>query len=157
MTPTDAAELATHPLLADLPTDALRLLGPHARPCYFPTGHRIFVEDRPADRFWLLGGGRVALDLHPPGRGTLVVETLGAGDLLGWSWLCPPYRWRFGATAVLPTPALEFDGRAVRDLCEEHPEVGYPLARRVLAALADRVHASRVRLLDLYGPPVRHG
>jgi CRP-like cAMP-binding protein len=142
--------LTEHRFLADLPKTALSRLAEHAQYRDVPEGHRFFAEGEPADRFWLIRDGRVALDLHAPGRGWLIVETLGDGDVLGWSWLCPPYRWRFEAVALHPTRTVELDGTSIRELCDADPAVGYLLSRRLLAVVAERLHATRIRLLDLY-------
>lgn len=88
-----------------------------------------------------------------PGRPNLIVETLGRGDVIGFSWLSPPHRWQFGAEAVEPTEAFELDGATVMALCDRHPELGYQLALRLLAAAVQRLQATRIRLLDLYGAP----
>lgn len=120
----------------------------------FPTGTRIFAEDEEADRFWILRSGRVALDVHVPGRGPEVVETLGEGELLGWSWLFEPYRWHLGALVRDPVHADEFDARQVRAAIEEDPAFGLAVTRCVASvAIGRRLRASRMRLLDLYGAP----
>lgn len=116
-------------------------------------GHRFFEEGEPADRFWLIHAGRVLLDLHVPGRGDLTIESLGPGTVLGWSWLFPPYEWRFGAVAVEPVGAIVFDGRAVRVMCRADPALGYELLNRFAAIMLDRLQNTRMRLLDLYGAP----
>ena len=102
--------------------------------------------------FWLIRSGSVALDLHVPGAGQLIVETLGMGDALGWSWLVAPYISTLGAVTVQPTEAFHFDGPAVRALCDADPQLGYELTRRFLAVAANRLQASRARLLDRYVP-----
>ena len=96
---------------------------------------------------------QVALDLHTPQR-TVLVETLGPGTVLGWSWLFPPYRWHFGATALVQTLAVELDGPGVRELCARDPVLGHDLMSRFLAVVVDRMQATRVRLLDLYRSPL---
>jgi CRP-like cAMP-binding protein len=88
-----------------------------------------------------------------PGRGDVVVETLGPGAVLGWSWLFEPYRWHFGAVAVEETLTVEMDGAGVRRLCEQDPALGYELTRRFMAVVVHRLQANRMRLLDLYGGP----
>ncbi|GHH82853.1 hypothetical protein GCM10018793_43480 [Streptomyces sulfonofaciens] len=119
-----------------------------------PAGTRIFEEDGEAHRFWILRTGRVALDVHTPGRGTDVVETLGSGELLGWSWLFEPYRWHLGAQVLHATRAYEFDAHEVRAAIEEDPAFGLAVTRCVASvAIGRRLKASRMRLLDLYGPP----
>lgn len=144
------AELGGHAFLRGM---ADRHLATLARACWvapMPAGHRLFEEGGAAHRFWILQTGHVALDVHTPGRRRLLVETLGPGDLVGLSWLVPPYEWQFGATAVQDTVAFEVNALAVRAACEENTALGYELLRRVMAAAASRLHATRVRMLDLY-------
>ncbi|MFD5319218.1 cyclic nucleotide-binding domain-containing protein [Streptomyces sp. NPDC127098] len=119
----------------------------------FPADSRLFEEGQPADRFWLLTSGSVALDIHVSGRPAPIIETLGPGDLLGWSWLFPPYRWHLGARALSPVACDEFEVRAVRARCDADPAFGYDLARAVAAVVGQRLKATRMRLLDVYGPP----
>ncbi|WP_069816450.1 cyclic nucleotide-binding domain-containing protein [Streptomyces sp. TP-A0874] len=125
-----------------------------ARDVVFPQDTRIFEEGGPAENFWIIHSGTVSLDLEVPGRGRITVENLGMGDLLGWSWLFPPYTWHFGAEAFSTVRAYEFDSGRVRSLCEEDPALGYGLARSVAEILARRLETSRTKLVDLYA---RHG
>ncbi len=123
-----------------------------AREVAFPAGARIFEEHRTADRFWIIRSGGVSLDLHVPGRRSAVIETLGQGDLVGWSWLFPPRSWHMGAEAQSPVRAWEFDAEAVRKLCREDPEFGYVFVLACAEVIGHRLERARVRLLDLYGP-----
>ncbi|MCC9306091.1 cyclic nucleotide-binding domain-containing protein [Kitasatospora sp. RB6PN24] len=123
----------------------------------FPGGTRIFEEGGEADRFWIVGSGLVALDVHVPGRPEPVVETLGEGELVGWSWLFEPYRWHLGARTRTAVLAREFDARQVRGACEEDPAFGLAVTHCVAQVIARRLQATRTRLLDLYGPPPGHG
>jgi len=146
----------THPrpprTLNALPVEGRERLMALAREVYFPPGSRLFEEGYVADRFWIIRTGSVALDLHVPGRRSATVETLGPDELLGWSWLFPPYTWHLGAEAFTPVRTLEFDASAVRRLCDEDPPLGYALARCVAETVGKRLAAARTRLLDLYGP-----
>ncbi|MFF3886018.1 cyclic nucleotide-binding domain-containing protein [Streptomyces sp. NPDC001914] len=128
-----------------------------ARDLAFPGGTRIFEEGEDADRFWIIRSGTVALDIHLPGRGRAVVETIGAGGLLGWSWLCPPRQWHLAAETRDPVSVWEFDAAAVRDLCAEDTALGLSLVTAVAETIGDRLRATRTRLLDLYGPPGPEG
>jgi len=123
-----------------------------AREVSFEAGTRLFEEGRRADRFWIVRTGTIALDLRVPGRRPAVIETLGHGELVGWSWHFPPHIWHLGAEAMSPVRAWEFDADAVRALCESEPEFGRAIAVWVGRVVAQRLHASRVRLLDLYAP-----
>ena len=101
--------LTLHGFVGDLNEEWLRRLATAGRPVFRSTGHRLFREDAPAKRFWLVHSGVVALDFHVPGRGEIVVERVGPGTVVGWSWARPPYRWRFGAVVAEDIRAVEFD------------------------------------------------
>ncbi|MFF2807381.1 cyclic nucleotide-binding domain-containing protein [Streptomyces sp. NPDC058000] len=135
-----------------MPPDRRRRLTEVAHEVALPRATRLFEEGRRADRFWIIRSGRVALDQRVPGRRAAIVETLGRDELLGWSWLFPPYIWHLGAETVGPVEAHEFDAVAVRALCEEDPLLGRAVYRYVAETVAERLHGTRTRLLDLYGP-----
>lgn len=143
--------LASHPFLHDLPEAWLERLSYQGKRSVHHAGTRLFREGNPADRFWLIREGRVSLEFTVPGRGEVVIEQIGPGTVLGWSWLLSPYRWHFSAVAVEQVLAIELDARGVRRLCEEDPALGYELTRRFAAILVDRLQAARMRLVDLYG------
>jgi CRP/FNR family cyclic AMP-dependent transcriptional regulator len=147
------ARVAAQPFFADLSPQLLRELGAQGEPVRYVAGERIFADGGVADRFWLLESGTVALDLHVPGRGDQVIETIGAGTVLGWSWFQPPFRWQFGATARGPVTAIVFDAVAVRGRCDADPELGYAVLRRFTPVIIERLQAARLRLLDLWGSP----
>lgn len=148
------AALGGHEFFHGMPASWLDRLAKVAHRVEVPARRRLFEEGQRADRFWLVEAGLVAIDLHVPGRGSVIIESLGPGAVLGWSWLFPPYEWRFGAAAVEPVRALVLDGRAVRTLCAMDPSLGYDLTRRFAAVLLDRLQNTRLRLLDLYGAPL---
>jgi CRP/FNR family cyclic AMP-dependent transcriptional regulator len=145
-------------LLGDVP--ALRALTPKhcetlagcARNRVFAPGELIMREGAPADAFYVVRVGAVALETAVPGRGTVVVETLHDGDLLGWSWLVPPYRTQFDARSVGTTRAVELDGACLRGKCDADPALGYALLRLLATVFAERLRDTRLRLLDLYRP-----
>ncbi|WP_340562241.1 cyclic nucleotide-binding domain-containing protein [Streptomyces sp. GSL17-111] len=141
----------THPFRLLPPRGRERLLA-LGRPVRFPAGTRIFREGRHADRFWVIRSGTVTLDLHVAGRRPAHIETLHPGDLLGWSWMVPPYTWRLGAQAAGDVSALEFDAAAVRGVCDDDPELGRALAVQVAEIIGRRLQRTRTRLLDLYAP-----
>jgi CRP-like cAMP-binding protein len=123
-----------------------------AREVQIPQNTRLFEEGGHADRFWIIRSGTAALDMHVPGRRAPVVETLGIGDLVGWSWLFEPFVWHLGAQTVTAVQAYEFDAVAVRLMCLDDPEFGRAVEHWVGRVLAHRLQAARTRLLDLYGP-----
>ncbi|MFJ8160073.1 Crp/Fnr family transcriptional regulator [Streptomyces sp. NPDC096136] len=135
-----------------LPPDCRTRLMEMAREVNFTEGARLFREGGHADRFWIVRSGTVTLDVHVPGRRAAVVENLGAGQLVGCSWLFKPYTWHLGAEAMTPVRAYEFDAERVRMLMDSDPVFGSALGRWVAEVLAHRLQATRVRLLDLYAP-----
>lgn len=141
-----------HGVFGALPEEHRDQLLQLAREVSFPADHRIFEEGGRADRFWIIRSGQVALDLHVPGRRAPVVETLRCCELLGWSWLFPPYRWELGARTESPVRADEFDAAQVRALCDADPVLGKALYVHVAGVVAHRLKSARTRLLDLYGP-----
>ncbi|WP_210748508.1 cyclic nucleotide-binding domain-containing protein [Actinomadura latina] len=142
-----AADLAREPFLHGMRSADLARLATTARVAGFPAGRRIIAQSEPAERFWLIREGTVALDLHTPERGTVVVDMFGPGSALGWSWLFRPYQWRFGATACTDVRAVEFDGRLIRTLCAVDPALGYELTRRFTELVVDRLQAAQIQLL----------
>ena len=153
-----AARISAHPFFAALTDAQLAALSEDAITETFTAGQRLFDEGGIADRFWLIEQGNIALDMRIPGRGDQIVETLGPGTVLGWSWLHPPYRWHFGAVARLATTAIAFDAASVRRRCDADPAFGYAMLRAFTPVITERLQATRLRLLDLYAAPsqVRH-
>ncbi|WP_225829911.1 Crp/Fnr family transcriptional regulator [Streptomyces sp. NK08204] len=139
-------------MTAALPAEHRERLMRAAREVSFEAGTRLFEEGRRADRFWIVRTGTVALDLRVPGRRPAVIESLGHGELVGFSWHFPPYLWQLGAEAMSPVRAWEFHAETVRAMCAADAEFGRAIAVWVGRVVAHRLHASRVRLLDLYAP-----
>jgi CRP/FNR family cyclic AMP-dependent transcriptional regulator len=148
MTEVTAAALATHPFLHGMSRPHLAILAESASDVVFPARHRLFEDGGRAGRCWLIQSGYVALDLNVPGQGRMKIETIGMGELLGWSWLFPPFTWAFGAVTIGPVEAFELDGRAVRASCAADPEFGYELTRRLARVVANRLQATRIRLIS---------
>lgn len=153
MTEVIPSALATHPFLHRMPHGQLDTLATVATDVTFPARHRIIEEGGHASKFWLIRSGRVLLDLNVPGQGRLVVEPVCMGQLLGWSWLFPPFRWAFGAIADAPVEAFELDAAPVRAWCAADPALGYELTRRLAEVVARRLEATRTRLLTTSSHP----
>jgi CRP/FNR family transcriptional regulator, cyclic AMP receptor protein len=142
-----ASIVGAHPFLRGLAPDQVERLASAARHVSLPAQSRLFEEGAIAGSFWLIDAGQVALDMLVPGVGRVVIESLGRGDVLGLSWLHPPYQWRYGAVSTQPLQAFEFDAASVRAACEQDPALGYALLIRLSAVAARRLHATRARLL----------
>jgi CRP-like cAMP-binding protein len=145
--------LAAHPFFRDLAPVHLALLVGCATNVRFDGGAFLFRTGEEANRFFLLREGAVALEAAAPGKPPLVVQTLGAGEILGWSWLVPPYHWVFDARALEPTRAIALDGKCLREKCEADHDLGYELLKRIAHILWERLEAARLQLLDAYAPP----
>ncbi len=140
--------LGAQPFLRGMPPRQLAILAGLARHEKYQAGQRMFEEDCVADRFFIIDAGQVTLDACVPGRGRIILERLGRSDVVGLSWLMPPYQWRFGAVASQPMQAFVFDARAVRAACDADPVLGYELSRRFSAVVVRRLQAARSRLLE---------
>jgi CRP-like cAMP-binding protein len=143
--------LAGHEFFAVLEPADLDLIAGCGRNVVFKAGAIIARAGEPADHFFVIRHGRVALEVDTPGRGALVVETARPGDVVGWSWLFPPYEWRFDARAAAEVHAIALDGACLRAKCDDDPALGYRLMKRFSSVVVDRLETTRLRLLDLYG------
>ena len=139
------------PLFAGLSDDALSLIAGCGGNVHFDSGDLLFRQGDPADTFFVLRDGSVALDTYVPARGALTIDTIEARDVVGWSWLFAPYRWHFDARALVPLRATAFDGVCLRGKCEADPKLGYDLISRFAQVMIDRLQSTRLRLLDIYG------
>jgi CRP/FNR family transcriptional regulator, cyclic AMP receptor protein len=146
-------QLAGVPPFSRLTTAHLSRVATTAREVTFPAGATVFSEGQLASGCWLIISGQVGLGTHVPGRGQVVVQTLGPGDLLGWSWLVPPHHWHFTATASTRVSAVEFDTARLRELADADPALGYPLSLGLFEIVVARLQSTRSRVLDLYGNP----
>ena len=144
--------LGSYPFFAGLSADAVRLMAGCASNMHFLAGDYIFNEGEAASRFYVIRHGRVALEIHSPARGPLLIDSMDDGEVLGWSWLVPPYKYFCDARAVTPVSATALDGACIRGKAEADPELGYQLLKHVTAVMYQRLQSTRVRLLDIYGP-----
>jgi len=151
MTTTLAEILADAPFFAGLRPDTIDLVAGCGSNVQFEPGALIFREGEQADAFYLLRHGSIAIEAYAPNSGPLVIETLEAGDVLGWSWLFEPHRWHFDAHALTAVRATAFDGVCLRGKCDADPQLGYELVSRFAQTLIERLQWTRLRLLDVYG------
>ena len=140
--------IAEHPFLRGLAPAHLRTLADNALLMSWQPGEVIFREGDPANRFYLIRQGKVALESGQRDEAPVLIQQIGAGDVLGWSWLFPPFYWRFDARAVEPTSAIFFYGTRLREKSEESPGLGYELMKRMVAVVIQRLQATRKQLLN---------
>jgi len=143
--------LEKQPFLAGVEGRHRRLMLGCARNRRFNTGAYLLREGAPADEFYLIRQGRVALEIASPDKAPIVIATLGTGDIVGASWLIPPYLWRLDARAVEPVLAIGMDAACLRGKCEEDHDLGYEMMKRFMPVLIERLHGTRLQILDVYG------
>jgi|SRR5450759_324870 len=142
--------LAEHPFFKEFAPEYLQLMKGCASNAFYRAGTHIFREDEDASHFYVIRQGKVALEISAGSLGMITIETLDAGEVLGWSWLFPPYRWHFSARAVEPTRVTMLDGICLRTKCNEDHDLGYELVRQAAAVMMQRLQATRLQLLDAY-------
>ena len=144
--------LAEHAFFKELDPRYLQLLVGCASNVRFEAGQYIFREGEEANQFYLIRHGKVGVEIHAAERGSITIQTLGEGEVLGWSWLIPPYQWQFDARAVELTRAIALDGKCLRSKSEEDHDLGYELLKRFVHVVEERLQATRLQLLNIYEP-----
>jgi CRP/FNR family cyclic AMP-dependent transcriptional regulator len=142
--------LAKHPFFAGLEPRYMELLTGCASNVRYKAGDILFREGEAAQQFFVIREGIVRLEVYAPGQGEITIQTVDEGDVLGWSWLFPPYRWHFTGRATTPVRALALDGECLRGKCEQDHSLGYEFLKRFSHIMLDRLQATRLQLLDLY-------
>jgi CRP-like cAMP-binding protein len=145
-----ASILRDHPVLLELEPQHIDLIVGCASNARFNPGEFIFRAGQPANAFYVIRRGRVSIETFTPHRGAIAIETVSDGDVLGWSWLIPPYTWHFDARALNLTRAIAFDAQCLRNKCEGDAKLGYELLKRFANIMGMRLEAARLQLLDLY-------
>jgi CRP/FNR family cyclic AMP-dependent transcriptional regulator len=151
---TMVTRVSLHPFLAGLNRPQLVLLTDCAISIRFKPGEIILRAGDRADRFFLIETGKVVLESGGDHGESVVVDTIGAGDLLGWSWMFPPYAWQFTARAVAPTRAIFFAGSVLREYCERDHSLGYELMKRINAVMTRRMQNARQKMLGIHSGKV---
>jgi CRP/FNR family cyclic AMP-dependent transcriptional regulator len=141
------AQVAVHPFLIGISAPHIRLLADCAMRSQFAIGQVIFRKGETANRFYLIERGRVALE-SSSGAEIVKIDEVGAGDLLGWSWIFPPYVWHFDARAIEPTRAIFLYGTILREYCEADPALGYELFKRMSEVMMHRLQTARTKLSE---------
>ena len=145
--------ISEHPFFENLSPEHLETIAGCARNVVFQPGEFIFKEGETANEFYLLRFGKVALEMYIPHIGPLTIQTIEEGNVFGWSWLFPPYRWHYDARALELTRALAMDGKCLRDKIEKDKILGYELMQRFAQVMKDRLIATRLQLADIYKNP----
>lgn len=145
--------LREHPFCQGLDDAAIDLMSGCAQNVQFPEDAMIARADGPCDHLYLIRFGTAAREMRVPGREPLIIETLDEGEILGWSWIVPPYQWTYDVRAVTIVRAISVDATCVRAKCDQDHSFGYEIYHRIVRVMADRLATARLRLADLYAPP----
>jgi CRP/FNR family transcriptional regulator, cyclic AMP receptor protein len=146
--------LAQHPFFEGFAPEYRELLVSCASNVVLQPRTYLFREGQEASHFYLVRQGKLALEGYPPQRPPIVIQTVEEGEILGWSWLIPPYKWSFDARAVDLVRAVALDGTCLRRKCEENHDLGYEFLKRFAYIIDQRLQATRLQLLDVYAPHV---
>jgi CRP-like cAMP-binding protein len=144
--------LAGHRLFGELEARHIEVLAAHAAGQRFGAGATVFRQGTEARCCHVILEGTVSLEVVSPHGRALTIQTLGSDEILGWSWLFPPWRWHFDARALTATETLTLDGPRVREACDRDPVLGYALMKQLSGVIHQRMQAARMQLIDLYGP-----
>jgi CRP/FNR family cyclic AMP-dependent transcriptional regulator len=142
--------LREHPFLEGMPQRYLEFLTGCAANVRFAAGEFLFKEGELAKAAYLVREGRIALEAHQPGRGATLIATVEGGQVFGWTWLYPPYRWLFDARAIEPVRAITLQGDCLRGKCEADHNLGYELLKRFLREVDRQIQRIHLQLLDVY-------
>ncbi|MBI5094993.1 MAG: cyclic nucleotide-binding domain-containing protein [Candidatus Hydrogenedentes bacterium] len=143
--------LVAHPLLAGMDARHIARIAECASHATFASNQHLFRAGENADVCYLIRHGHVSVEIYDAQRGPITVQTLGEPSALGWSWLIPPYKWCFDARAIELTRVISLNTARLRVLCEQDHDLGYELLQRFAQVIAERLHAARFQLLDIYG------
>lgn len=147
--------LHSHPFFAGMSEDMLKTLAGCCSNEVFEAGDLVFREGGDADKFYVIRTGTIAVEIAAPPHGKVLLQTLHEDDVLGWSWLVPPYRWSFDARATTPARLISLDAVCLRGKLEGDHELAYHLMRRFIGVMGDRLHAARLQMMDIYASPAR--
>ena len=142
--------LEGHVFFKGLDPEYLELIAGCGKNIVFNAGEVIAHEGDPADHFYIVRGGMAAIQVHLPEKGAVTLQTVGDNDIIGWSWLFPPYRWNFDVKAIEKTKMIALDGKCLRNKCEENHDLGYEMMKRFSQILTRRLSAARMQILDVY-------
>ena len=145
--------IAGHEVFRGLDPQIIDVLAEFASEREFGKDEVVFRHGEPARNFYLVRSGEIVVEVAAIEGPPLVLQRLGEGALLGWSWLIPPYRWNFQARAKKAARVLEFDGEAIRGHCEQDPHTGYEILKRFVQLMSERLETARTRMMEEWSPP----
>lgn len=145
-------ELTEEGFFAGLDAAYMQFLVEQAQRCHADQNQILFRHGNRATWFYLISHGEVSIEIPAIEGPTMQLQSLGAGRILGWSWLIPPYKWSFQARAVEASELIAINGAAVLERCEEDPRFGYELFKRFSALMSRRLSEARARMMEEWEP-----
>ncbi len=142
--------LAEHPFVRGLKPEQIATIAGCAANARVDAGQYLYRDGDEANQFFIIRRGKIAIEAFHPTEGPMTIQTYGDGEILGWSWLVPPYRWRFSGKALELTRLLTLDGKCLRGKCEVDHDLGYELLKRFADILATCLDSARMQLIDMY-------
>ncbi|MDI9550002.1 MAG: cyclic nucleotide-binding domain-containing protein [Chloroflexota bacterium] len=142
--------IVEHPFFRGLRAEYVTLIARCAGNVRFAPSQYLFHEGEIADRFFLVRRGLVSLEIFVPGRGPVSIQTVGEQEVIGWSWMVRPYRWRYTARALEQTRAVAFDASCMRRKCDANHDLGYEMMLRFAGIISYRLQATRLQFMDIY-------
>lgn len=144
-------DLKLHPFFGKFKVDYLNIIADCGSTVNFKAGEVIFKEGDSASACYVVQQGEVARELFAAGKGAMTLQTRGHGEILGTSWLFPPYQWLTDARAVSDVKAIRLDAQCLRAKCESDPVMGYEFIREFAKLFRKRLQYAQIQLLDMYG------
>ena len=142
--------LMAHPFFKGMKDAHIELIAGCGKNEHYDEGIYLFKEGTPADYFYVIRSGCLALESACPGKKAIIHETLNEDEVVGWSWLFEPYQWTYSGRAVHDNRVIALDGKCLRGKCENDPVLGYELLKRFSKIIISRLQESRLQILDLY-------
>jgi CRP-like cAMP-binding protein len=143
--------IGEHQFFKDMLPEYLKFIAGCASNVTFNAGDYIFRQGDDANQFFIVRHGVIAIEAHDLKKGAIRIQTIVENDVLGWSWLFPPYQWHYDAHALTLVRATAFDGKCLRDKCEADHDLGYDLMKRFAVIMMERLQATRMQVMDIYG------
>jgi CRP-like cAMP-binding protein len=147
-----AEYLSAHEFFSEFSGDSLKFLCECASIREINKGQILFRQGEKADKFYVVLNGRISIEMPAIMGPTLVIQTLGENQVLGWSWLIPPYKWNFQTEAAEDSKLLQFDGAAILAKCEKEPAFGYEVLKKFAGLMSVRLNAAPQKMMDEWNP-----
>ena len=143
--------LEEHQFFSGLNPTFLKLIEDSASIETFDSHDYLFYEGDPAPHFYLVLEGLIGIQIFGGEAGFINIQKLCPGEIIGWSWLLPPYNWFFSGEVLESCRVVKFDGEKLRNICDDNHDFGYEMARRLTSIVTQRLSETRSKLVAYKG------